>query len=82
MKNQIGDILAGAICAVPIFVFVILPQIEFVEAANVSDIVYLEESNPDRPGPCHLMVGGACELWQDRCVSGVPEGEFFCLYYE
>ena len=83
--KKFGYAAAGAICAVLMFVFVILPRMEPVEAAtNVPNYELIEEENTECPGPCHTWFecSGSCDEkeGEECCEQGLPEDNGACSF--
>ena len=83
--KKISYAAAGAICAVLIFVFLILPRMEPVEAAtDVPNYELVESYNPNCPGPCNTYVvcTGSCDEdeGEECCDPGAPGNQGSCMF--
>ncbi len=84
LKSKLGYIIAGMICGVLVFVLVLLPQIERLEASGVPSREYEEthgEAGCFPPCETYVSCGGECEDGEECCSSGAPKTGS-CLYCE
>ncbi len=84
MKSKLGYIIAGIICGVLVFVLVLLPHIEHLEASSVPAHEYTEERGVAGcfpPCQTYVSCGGECEDGEECCSSGAPKTGS-CLYCE
>ncbi|MYD18185.1 MAG: hypothetical protein F4X05_00885 [Rhodothermaceae bacterium] len=81
--KKFGYAAAGVICAVLMFVFVILPRMEPVEAANAPTLEYVEVSDTKCWGPCHkrAQCTGECDEDEDEecCYPGNEDDGGSCM---
>ena len=82
MRSNVVCMLVGICCAVFIFVFVLLPRIDQVQASNVPTLKFHEVENMQCPGPCHTRVSceDDCEEGDKCCAAGTGETGS-CLEY-
>ena len=81
--KKFGYAAAGVICAVLMFVFVILPRMEPVEAANAPTLEYVEVRDTKCWGPCHkrAQCTGECDEDEDEecCYPGNEDDGGSCM---
>lgn len=84
MKSKIVYILAGVCCAVLVFVFALLPQLDAVQASGGSGLKFSEVRNSQCTTSCQTYVscGSDCDSESEDCCTAAAGEGGSCLYCE
>lgn len=84
MNSRFVYALAGVCCAILIFVFMVLPRLDVVQASGMSSLQYTEIENSGCFSPCNTYssCGGECDSEQADCCSAGAGVGGSCLYCE
>ncbi len=82
-KSRFVYALTGACCAILIFVFLLLPRLEIVQASGGVGLEFQQVDNSACTTSCgtYISCGGSCGGDKECCSAGAGSGGF-CLYCE